>query len=148
MLFVFLVGVWEQNYQGILDDRVNENMRGRATQVADLLVKTTGYPTDWNLNPGAARSIGLATKEYVLSPTKVNAFAGVDYNTAKEKLGVQNYEFHFRIIGLDTGNSTLDTKIGRDTNNDTKAAFQVRRIVTYGSANSGRAEVRFTLWKR
>ena len=88
-----------------------QNLKGRAGDVLDVLLGTPGYPPAWEeTDPDAVARLGLVERgsSVRLDPTKFTAVAkgrfyasgedndAVDYLEAKSALGLEGYDFHLR----------------------------------------------------
>jgi hypothetical protein len=69
---------------------------------------------------------GLANEKGNLSATKIICFSSQDYNTLKEKLAIENYEFYLKIYD----NNTTNLEKGITT---TKRAIALQRVVQMGT---------------
>lgn len=108
MLMFWFVMLADMEY-GVNKDR----LEAIAIPVSDLMVKGPGVPSNWEENPGGLEVIGLAgASQNVLVLNKVRNFTALDYEDAKEILGMEE-EFHFYIEDLEgnrlyeCGNATL-----------------------------------------
>jgi len=89
-----------------------QQLRNIALNVFNTLLLDTGEPVNWgsvlNWSPEIVKRFGLASASastfYVLDPDKVqrlvegNPLGGINYTMVKELLGLEGYEFSFRII--------------------------------------------------
>ena len=102
VIFLVLFGMLFAAFTWITDYSVyNEHRKGmemKASQTLEMLVRTKGYPSDWEENPQDAIFIGLASSDRTLDERKLNAFLGMDYNTLKDKLVTGEYDFQFRLV--------------------------------------------------
>lgn len=53
-----------------------DQLRQRASQIADLFVRTSGYPSDWNSS--SVQVVGLADRSHVLNVTKLQRLEALD----------------------------------------------------------------------
>jgi hypothetical protein len=100
-----------------------------AQQAFDVLTKTQGWPTNWTTSNVSI--IGLADKPNVLSEQKVSAFESISYNTAKNKLSLQKYEFSFDI---NSTNPSYNKHIGSSLDGNTTVVLSKRVIYKGGEA--------------
>lgn len=120
-LLVFLVMFWFVTTMNI-ENKIKENrLESTAIYISDTLMKTQGYPTNWEENLSTVHSLGLATySQNVLDSDKIANFTNLSYSTSKELLGVE-YEYYFYIEDLDenrlyeSGNSTFGEQIASIT---------------------------------
>ena len=90
-----------------------QQLRNIALNVFNAILLDTGEPVNWgsvdpNWSPEIVKRFGLASASastfYVLDPDKVqrlvegNPLGGINYTVVKELLGLEGYEFSFRII--------------------------------------------------
>ena len=90
-----------------------QQLRNIALNVFNAILLDTGEPVNWgsvdpNWSPEIVKRFGLASASastfYVLDPDKVqrlvegNPLGGINYTMVKELLGLEGYEFSFRII--------------------------------------------------
>jgi len=108
MLMFWFVMLADMEY-GVNKDR----LEAITLPVSDLMVKGPGVPPDWEENPESLEVIGLAgASQNVLVGSKVRNFTALDYEDAKEIMGLEK-EFHFYIEDLEgnrlyeSGNATL-----------------------------------------
>ncbi len=95
-------------------------------QIADLLIKQPGTPSDWETSPPTVDVLGLAETDRILSPAKVLALQNLSYDTTRTLLNVERFELY---ILLQQHNSAI-IEIGSVP---TKRAVHIRRYVTYAN---------------
>lgn len=104
LLFILILGftvVAYSNYSDIyLINEEKRNLEASALSVSELLVKSKGYPTDWENDVSNVQVIGLADSENVLDLDKVTAFGSITYNETKDLFGIEN-EFLITIKSVD-----------------------------------------------
>ena len=94
------------------------DMEITGTRILDILVKSPGYPIDWeNKN---ATTIGLASYDRTIDANKLNAFLDMDYNRTREIFGIP-YNYFFKL-----GNYTKGV-------NGTEAVFARRAVIFNGT---------------
>lgn len=93
-----------------------QQLRNTATQVFNVMLLETGYPSDWGsvlnsssqFDQNVVSRFGLASSEdssfYILDPEKVQRLVtddpvgSISYNKVRSLLGINGYGFSFRII--------------------------------------------------
>ena len=126
-------------YTAKLDDRLNyDEMQSRAFQISNLLVKSQGSPSNWE-NGGNAESLGLASRDRILSSSKVDAFANLSYGNITKLLGIRNYDFYFKLKDFENNTLVLVGNIPAGN-----FAVNLRRYVIYENEE---AVMEFALWK-
>ena len=101
--------IWE--YEGL------EDYRDANLDLLDILLKTSGSPTDWeSLNMSNAsnydlvNSIGFVSEPSVIEPEKLAAFNQIPYNESRRMLGLGKEGFY---IEISKGARTI-AEFGRD----------------------------------
>ncbi|MEM2963222.1 MAG: hypothetical protein QXW70_00795 [Candidatus Anstonellales archaeon] len=111
LIFIILLFLyhWTEGIK-ITSNLVRRNgMEQSAIVASDILLKSSGYPHNWNQSN--VQAIGLASSPHVLSVDKILAFKNISYNTSKKLLGIVD-EFYFYIDDIEgnriheVGNST------------------------------------------
>ncbi len=119
----------------LYERRVNSNMayedmRMKAMQIANFLVKSPGIPNDWENNASGVAAIGLASAPLILSEDKIVNFTYLDYERAKKIFNIRHYEFNFEL--RDLNNSVLFSK-GLESGNE---SVSISRYVRFNSSNN------------
>lgn len=140
LIFSFVLFLWNQNFTKAFGQQEIIQKQLKANQALDVLIKSKGYPLNWETNPGNVEVIGLASKENVLSQKKVDAFSKLAYDNAREKLKLGPYDFQF---DLNTGNPADNKSIGISPPS-TEAVIVLQRAVIYKGVDSN---VFFKLFK-
>lgn len=86
---------WEDARAQALDLQAHANIYSKAEAVSDSLVRSKGFPENWNAT--SVQSIGLASEARVLNESKAEEMMGLSYSTAKSKLAVWEYDFYFNL---------------------------------------------------
>lgn len=105
--FVFLTAFgilqffWAQNFsEKILQEQFFE-MNIKAELAANALVKSPGEPENWEeLLTSEINFLGLSENGH-LDEQKLTAFKIMDYDTAKQLLGLAQYNFFFEFTGTE-----------------------------------------------
>lgn len=94
---------------GLIQNSLNEEefyseMQEKAINATQVLISTSGEPNSWEkLNDLNVNSIGLAKERNVLDESKVNKLIDLNldnYQEIKEILGLQKYDFYFKITSM------------------------------------------------
>ncbi|MBI4043981.1 MAG: hypothetical protein HY393_04215 [Candidatus Diapherotrites archaeon] len=107
LVFAGLMGITAQLNHSRYAQNVQADLEFYAVQGLARLTQTPGLPLSWDSNTMTVSTLGLAFKPGVLSMSKVNAFASMDYNTARTALGVNGYDFFFSLDGVQDYNVGL-----------------------------------------
>jgi hypothetical protein len=127
ILIIIIIFAWN-NYALILNEDVNyKEMQIKAFQTADLLIKSKGVPVNWEENPTNIDVIGLAASDRNLSTEKVSAFLNASYNITLKSLGIELYNFYFRLKDL---NGTEIAEY-RNASASNKSIINIQRLVLY-----------------
>jgi hypothetical protein len=104
LLFIIILGFTAVTYSGYVEQYVlNEKKAELETKVlaiSDTLVKSKGYPIDWEDDVSGLEVLGLAESENILSMEKMNALNSISYNESAELLGI-NGEYYIEIRSID-----------------------------------------------
>ncbi len=126
LMFVVLRQLPMSNLAVAIDDFTYSEMRIYSGQAFDSILKTNGYPIDWDVNN--VEIIGLAQRANIIDEEKVIQFLQLDYNNAKEALALNKYDFNLSI------NSVEDSKefsFGVNVPSD-KEIIVIERVIYYG----------------
>ena len=87
-----------------LTEKINQqdfhSMDLKANLAAETLVKSTGYPTNWqDISATQINSIGLCKTDRSIDEKKLNAFKNMDYDSARKLLGLNEFDFYFQFTG-------------------------------------------------
>ncbi|MCX6798474.1 MAG: hypothetical protein NTW59_00020 [Candidatus Diapherotrites archaeon] len=131
------LSIWKNNSLLLEKQGTISGLQLEAIQAIDLLVRSSGSPDNWEERSLAeTQIIGLAKRDRVLDPAKVNrfvllssAFGSDDYNGVKARLLVGR-DFYFR---LSNGSGTIaGTETAKPGDLDSQWAVNVKRIVEFG----------------
>jgi hypothetical protein len=104
LLFIVILGFSAISYSNFAEKYfMNEGKAQLETSIVSItetLIKSKGYPTDWENNVPGLEVLGLAQTENILSLNKVNAFESISYNETKDLLGVSG-EYYIEIRSVD-----------------------------------------------
>ncbi len=94
----------QQSVTGQTQFSEQKRMSQQAYQTGDLLVRTPGYPPDWNRS--TVRIVGLASEDQVLNNTKLSELRLMqDYTAQRRALGVMPSEI---VINVSRNGSTVE----------------------------------------
>ncbi len=138
LVFAFVLGIWQNAIGAIAGEKILYEMKNSAVQISNQLVMTPGNPSNWQLG-GDANLYGLALSRRALSLQKLDAFRALDYNSAKSRMGIADYDFYIKI------EQDLN-KVYEAGNAKGNAEFAINssRVVGYNGKN---AIFYFTLYK-
>jgi hypothetical protein len=111
-ILVFFLTFWFNGLASANSTIIRNNIEYELIGVSDNLLKTPGYPSDWETNTSNITSLGLVREPNVLYPSKLANFTNLSYANLKTKLGI-SYEFYFYVQDLggnnlyETGNATI-----------------------------------------
>ena len=105
LLFSVSVVFWNQSTFRIKESEERTNIEIATLAISDHLLKSSGLPSDWEDNTSTTFSLGLVKDDHRLDTNKLKSFVKLDYNTTKKMLGIDSYEFYFRLV--DQNNSLL-----------------------------------------
>lgn len=125
-LFISIITAWNS----VLDTS-NQNIQRKHAEmtvlrIADEFVRSGGYPPHWEGNPLSALTIGLAGSDRILDGSKVQAFLDMDYETSKDVLKTEGYDFRFILVN----NGSVKGPVP-----DSDNIFFTRRIVVLNGTN-------------
>ena len=143
--FVFLTIF---RYQAKINENIaSQDINVKALQISDLLVKSSGEPSNWEDDTSKLNTPGLASRDRSLHISKITEFLDLDYNLTKEKFNVENLDFYFALRELN-GNlveiNEEDVKKGLNPGLNATNVVTIKRIVLYGGEEK---HAEFTLWK-
>lgn len=152
-LFLVIVVVsamlWNATVLKYSQFRDNRFMQDKAFSVTDALIRTEGYPRDWNRSN--VKLVGLSEGEsHVLDPGKLIEFKSVANDTAKQSWGIGGYNYYVRITNSSGGIYVLD---GTELEYGTLPAGEkdlvpIKRIVLVNDSGTvERATLTFMIWR-
>lgn len=95
LAFIILTFTWGYVRRQADDQQSLVTMRDSALTVADLLVRTPGYPSNWTNQ--TVQSVGLATQSNLLSEQKVLQFIKLNYTASFDLLQLGAYRYKFQL---------------------------------------------------
>ena len=138
ILIAIIIFSWNRYSLMLSEEADYRFMQITAFQTADLLVKSSGEPLDWEDDPRNVDVIGLADKDRELAIDKVDAFVNLSYNRTSKVLGLEIYDFYFQLKYL---NGTKLVGYGRTPSN---TVVNIQRLVFY---KDEKTIFEFALWK-
>jgi hypothetical protein len=139
-VIVVMMFVWTYTSSQVAEQKSGDDIQSLAISVSDSLVRTPGFPPDWNNETVSV--IGLADEENILNETKVEYFLYMgknDYDRVRSLLGI-SYNFHFNLTHL---NNTMINETGIEPLNADIIVPIERYCVYLGKP----VKVRFIIWK-
>lgn len=102
---VIFVNLWNQNVRQLDESLLKQNLQEKISFYSDYLVRTKGYPEDWNASN--VLLIGFAgDEENILLISKIEKFMTLNYTFARSKMNLNGKEFYLKIIDV-INNKTL-----------------------------------------
>lgn len=138
LVFVTMRGIWIGNVISAEDTQGNSEIRLKAAQAVNSIIKIRGFPKDWDSEN--VQLIGLAKRANVLSEEKLAEFAAMEYGQARDLLLLGNYDFNLSIEAFDQANN-LSIGMPLDGNS---TIVSLNRTVKYKEAE---ASVVFKVFK-
>jgi len=104
LLFIIILGFAAVSYSGYyqqyqLSEKKAE-LESSAISISQTLVKSNGFPADWENDASRVEVLGLAETENILSIEKVRAFDSIPYNETGELLGIPG-DYYIEIRSAD-----------------------------------------------
>ena len=99
LLFAFIYSQWQSNLSVASQESFFEELSGRSSMACDSLLSTQGSPHDWFLlsNQNDINAIGLSKKKRVVDERKLSRFLSLDYEFARQKLRLSEFDFFFNL---------------------------------------------------
>lgn len=97
LIIIFSFVTFDLSSNRTSDARQKTEMELIAIDIVDGLIKTNGVPGDWEQYPTSVTSFGLAKTPLSLDSNKIHQFSLADYNSSKTVMGIQNYQYFFRV---------------------------------------------------
>ncbi|MFC2143497.1 hypothetical protein ACFLQN_03795 [Candidatus Aenigmatarchaeota archaeon] len=99
----FLMALWESRIDRLVENNDRNHLETLSLEIADRLIRTGGFPVDWETDPNNLITIGLASNDRIIDEEKLEAFFNLDYNTTRNLLNTMGYEFYFEFAGFTKG---------------------------------------------
>lgn len=141
--FSLIIFIWHQTFYHTHQNFQIIKMERLALSISDKLIRTPGFPRDWN--DTTVEVLGLAEEENILNSTKIEIFLGMENETIRSLLGIQNYNFYFEILYLNNTLVEIDGKtlVKGVPPKNTECVIPVERYVILQNLP---VKMRFTLW--
>ena len=134
VMIPLIVLSFESSIDAAAENAKENDMNTAAVKISDLLVRTGGYPSNWENDINSTIVMGLASQDKTLDASKLYAFLNADYGKTKEIMNIRGYDYYFTLVNNGSAKGLLV--------DGEKAAF-IRRIVSFNGAET----LEFTLWK-
>lgn len=147
MILIVLFFVWEYTTFQNTEQIIFNEMENKAMGTADMLIRTSGLPRDWNETN--VQVLGLASEESVLNETKLLMFVNMDYDNTKYILGIPSHEFYFQLVhlnGTQAQSQGTDLVLGLDPTlfQNSSIVIPIERHILFDHRV---AKLRFMLWR-
>ena len=96
--FMVLLNAWSEANNEVIQNQKLESLLQRVILISNILTRTPGLPSDWNATN--VKSIGLSSREGVLSESKVLELKSLNYDTSKFLMGIKTEEFYITITDI------------------------------------------------
>lgn len=136
ILFLGLIFFWTFYQSKFVDNFARDEMELLAFQISDALIRTPGYPSNWESNVNLTQSPGLSSSERVLSSAKIAAFSNFTYNQTKTFFNIERFEYYILI-------KQNNTVIYETNVTPTGRIVSIRRNVYYENQDT---TLDFALW--
>jgi hypothetical protein len=101
-IFLFILAIlmplFGQITERIRTDSDQRELEARSIFVSDAIIKTAGYPADWNST--TVKTIGFSDNNR-LNMTKIRSFLDMSYQDAKDALSLEDLNFNLSFYDLD-----------------------------------------------
>ena len=100
ILIVAITISWDRFVIQLGKKTLQNDLQIVAFQVSDLLVSSTGTPENWESDPAATSSLGLASEDRILGTEKLTEFSDIssfDCSKIKNLLNIESFGFGFDI---------------------------------------------------
>lgn len=135
ILYFAILQISEQKTFAFDEQRL---MKNKAHQIADLMVKTKGYPENWNRSN--VKIIGFATESNLINKSKVLEFMNMSDANIKEVLNTE-YDFELNI-------SLGDEEFVKGNFTTGKNVAVIERIILMEEEGTfKRGKLKLILWK-
>ncbi|MBI4009607.1 MAG: hypothetical protein HY361_00225 [Candidatus Aenigmarchaeota archaeon] len=132
ILIAFVVLSWNQAVEEFRSREMRTEMTVSTINLADSLVKSQGDPSSWeNISEiNNINSLGLVVEDHILDSSKLIAFVGLGESNLKKILGIQNYNFYFKVSDGKKTVNLADIKLenGSYPNSSASAVINSQRI--------------------
>lgn len=146
LAFVILTFLWGYVRRQADDQQDMVRMRDSATTVADLLVRTSGYPSNWTND--TVQSVGLAAEENLISGQKALGFVSLNYTRTLDLLDLGAYNYYFQLKYVNGSPVIINGTSAESGVNFTGTESSVsQRYALIDSEPKKRVVLRLVVWK-
>ena len=149
VLTIIIISVfffWNYSEKKLAAQERHQEMYLLGERALSQLLLTEGTPFNWTTalaaNLSSLSSLGLIQQPWILSPQKVYNFSLLPYNNSKLFLGVDGYEFSFRLKSW----NTTDYQTQLTTGASEGAAPEVIKITRLALFNNSWTLAEVLLW--
>ncbi|MFA5246494.1 MAG: hypothetical protein WC408_01225 [Candidatus Micrarchaeia archaeon] len=108
----FILSFWSMTITSRAEMVKRSRLEYSAIAASDVLIKSSGTPSNWEDNITGLKMIGLASSPNVLSLNKLSNFSALDYSIQKTMIGIDlEYYFYLEYANgtkiFSNGNSSL-----------------------------------------
>lgn len=97
-IIIFTMALWNLYSTRLQQNMLSEELQLTAFQVSDILLQTSGVPSNWEDQPEAVQMPGLAETAPHLVSKKIDSFLALDYNAAKKAFNLEAFEYTFTLL--------------------------------------------------
>lgn len=157
IVFFFIVNlsliIWNMAYENKTKFNEVRQLRERVVRTADILVRTPGYPQDWDET--SVELAGFVTEDHVLDNEKLRSFNDTSYADQKDAIRSTPNEFYLTvrsdgsIITLsEPSEPDMDLEFGEEQDASTTTAVTSKRSVLLNTSNQlERATLKLVFWR-
>ena len=146
LLLAFIFISWNQTVNESRDVENRKEITISAISLSDSLLKSKGDPDNWESGGKINNTLGLVIDDHVLDPNKLKAFAMLNQTSLKNLLGIQNYNFYFKVSDRNKIVNVDNTKIetGSHPNQSSSIVINSQRIALL---NNMPVYLDFVVWR-
>lgn len=127
------------SYNVKIEDQIEYNTNlVRAYHISDLLVRYAGKPSAWehygDLSEDAIEIVGLAERDHIIDPDKLNSFMNLSYDYVRTKLKINEYQFYMDLKHINGSDFNPPIEFGNQTNES--SIISLRRYVIYNDTEA------------
>ena len=141
LVMIFVISIWALYMNRLNTSIENRDLELSALQTVDTLLRSTGTPSNWEINPNTSEVLGFSSLAGSIDTEKLSAFLKLSYNSTATKLKIKRFKFNFSVYNL---NGTILNSTGLFTNG-TKQVVSVDRLVIIKNETR---KISFTLWRK
>ena len=139
LIFILILGFTAISYSNYLDAykiaESKKSLEASALSISETLIKSSGYPRNWEQNVSAFEIPGLGVlglagqeNENVLDPNKVTAFSTLSYNATRNMFGFDG-DYYISIKSVDG-----KTFFSKGTEYADSSSVAIERIVLFNQS--------------